>query len=132
MIEKGKVTGLARFRLDTLDTGINLRNTHLREKYLHTKQYPEAELEINGLALPDAFFQPQATVDLPFEGTLNLHGVKKKINGQARFERKDSKLRLHTEFMVRLPDFNIETPGFAGVQVAEEVRVVVESEGGLQ
>ena len=38
-------------RLDTLDTGIALRNKHMKETYLETDKFPEARLEVARAAL---------------------------------------------------------------------------------
>src|SRR5438046_2728106 len=38
------VTGTAKLALDMLDTGIDLRNKHMKEKYLETGKFPTAEV----------------------------------------------------------------------------------------
>src|SRR2546426_700062 len=67
--------------LRTIDTGINLRNEHLREKYLEVDKgagYDKAvlsEIDLKGLK-PDA---PEGKGS--FTGSLMLHGVKKTVSG---------------------------------------------------
>src|SRR4051812_34300287 len=46
------VTGSANFDLTSLDTGINLRNDHMKNKYLEVSKYPQATLTIQKLTLP--------------------------------------------------------------------------------
>jgi polyisoprenoid-binding protein YceI len=68
--------------LNTLDTGIALRNEHLRsEGWLNTAKYPSAEFTLTRIVSPT---QPTPlpdgkTVPVQAEGQLTLHGVTKTI-----------------------------------------------------
>src|SRR5262245_21252728 len=59
--------------LADLDTGIAVRNQHLREKYLETAQYPNAELTIPRSAIQ---FPPEGGTakDVSVSGEMKLHG----------------------------------------------------------
>lgn len=59
--------------LGNLQTGIDMRDRHMREKYLEVEKYPQARLIIarSSLKLP----QPGAQLKSEAEGTLSLHGA---------------------------------------------------------
>ena len=42
-----EISGMAKVDLNKLDSGIELRDEHLKEKYLHTKKFPDAMILIN-------------------------------------------------------------------------------------
>ena len=76
--------GPVRVRLDLLDTGIGLRNIHLREKYLEVERgeaFREAVLTAVELGEP---FPPGARGHKTrFAGLLSLHGVERRVEGEA-------------------------------------------------
>lgn len=125
-----EVSGEATFRLDSLDTGIGLRNEHMKKKYLETEKFPEARLRIQALHAP-TFENLQSQRELPFEGTLLLHGVEKPVKGVAKLEKSDGRLKLDTEFNLKISDFGISSPGFAGITMADEVKIEVRFAGSV-
>ena len=111
--------------LRTLDTGISLRNDHLREKYLEVDKgagYDKAvlsDIDLKGLN-PDA---PEGKGS--FTGSLTLHGVKKTVTGPVEVKKTGSGLRVKASFPVNLPDYNIPEPRYLGVGVKNTVQVEV-------
>jgi len=111
--------------LRTIDTGINLRNEHLREKYLEVDKgagYDKAvlsEIDLKGLN-PDA---PEGKGS--FTGSLMLHGVKKTVSGPVEVRKVAAGLRVHALFPVYLPDYKIPEPRYLGVGVKDTVQVEV-------
>ena len=70
--------------LRTIDTGIGLRNRHMRENYLHTDKFPKAQFKgkiISAEKVSD--YQNSVTA----EGEMKIHGVAKplKIKGFTTF-----------------------------------------------
>lgn len=112
-IENGKVSGEFKFELTTLDTGIELRDRHMREKYLRVQDHPEAVLKIKDL--------PQNSSG-DFTGQLTLHGVTKPVSGKFKTGEKKS---VDASFKVKLSEFNIDIPKYMGITVADEVDVKV-------
>lgn len=90
--------------LDTCDTGIELRNRHMKEKYLETAKFPKAELS--------GFLMDGST---DFNGRLTVHGKTVEVKG----EHFDGSLR----FKTRISDHGIGVPSFLGVTVADEVHI---------
>jgi len=109
--------------LRTLDTGIDLRNQHMRENYLEVGKgegYEAAVLSDIRLGDVDATtFQGRT----PFTGTLLLHAARKAVTGEAEIRRDGSDVRVAANFPVRLDDFGIPPPRYLGVGVKNEVQV---------
>ena len=112
--------------LRTLDTGIGLRNEHLRENYLEVGKGPGfdaatlSEIVLNGL---DA--------DAPagkgsFTGLLTLHGVTRTVTGTVDVRQAGAGLRVKASFPVELPGYGIPKPRYLGVGVTDTVRVEVD------
>jgi polyisoprenoid-binding protein YceI len=111
--------------LRTLDTGISLRNEHLREKYLEVDKgagYDQAvlsDLALQGLN-PDA---PAGKGS--FTGSLMLHGTKKTVTGPVEVRQAGTGWRVRASFPVNLSDYNIDKPRYLGVGVKDTVQVSV-------
>jgi polyisoprenoid-binding protein YceI len=111
--------------LRMLDTGISLRNDHLREKYLEVDKgtgYDQAVLSdivLQGL-------NPEAPAGKgSFTGSLTLHGVKKTVTGPVEIRQAGTGWRVRASFPVMLPDYNIDKPRYLGVGVKDTVQVSV-------
>lgn len=117
--------GELRLDLRTLDSGIGLRNDHMRDKYLEVGRgdgFATAVLTELRLAEADAASFAGRTA---FTATLALHGVRKPVAGHAVVRRGAAAIGVEAEFPVRLADFAIEKPRYLGVGVKDEVRVKV-------
>jgi polyisoprenoid-binding protein YceI len=126
------VSGNAKFALDTLNTGIGMRDRHMKEKYLETAKFPKAEFALTEMKVPEAIQKGDGTAkDLPFTGTLTIHGVSQAVKGMAKMERKEGKANFSFDFGTKIPAHKIELPSFMGVTVAEDVQITVEVEGPL-
>lgn len=118
-IQDGQVSGEFELALKQLDTGIGLRNDHLKEKYLEVHKFPKALLKINSFQLPKSGLTVH--VRSQFHGLLTLHGVQKNVTGFAEFfpDRKN----LTAQFELKLSEFDIQIPQYMGVTVSEKVEV---------
>ncbi len=120
------VPGQVRVSLDSLDTGIELRNRHLRETYLEVgrgEQFREAVLTAVELAEP---FPPGARDhETGFTGLLSLHGRERRVEGEARLQRRGGRVRVEAEFRLSLAEFAIPPPRYLGVGVRDEVWITV-------
>ena len=128
------ITGTARFDLTSLETGVSMRDHHMKEKYLETEKYPQAELTITELkfAQPLENGKSYAMDGIPFQGKLKLHGVEKTVSGTVHLEGDGQKtLSATTQFSIKLADYAIAIPTFAGITIADDVAVSIETHGKL-
>ncbi len=119
------VTGEVALDLASVDTGIALRNEHLRDKYLQVSKgagFDKAVLSsIVVTEAADASFAGKS----PFTGMLLLHGVSHPVSGTAEFRRVPQGTRVDATFPLVLTDHAVEPPQYLGVGVAAKVMVKV-------
>lgn len=108
-----------------LKTGISLRDTHMRDKYLEVSKYPNAELSVprGSLKLSDG---GSSAGDA--RGTLSLHGKKQPVNFHYEAKRKGNVLHVVGAVHLNMNKFGIEVPSYLGVTVKPDVDVNVEFE----
>lgn len=121
-----KVTGNFKFKMATLDTGIGLRNDHMKNKYLEVEKFPTAELKIEEVSKFDPA-NPEAA-GLPFKGNLTIHGVTKPVTGTVDVKKKDKGYTVAANFETKITEYSIEIPSYAGITVADSVKVSVQTE----
>lgn len=120
-IKNNKMSVQSILVLNDLDTGIGLRDEHMKEEFLQVKKFPMALLKIENITLPNGFeAKPSNIKDQTFEGKLTLHGKEQKIAGT--FSLNES-LELVAKFNIKLTDFGIEIPNYLGVVVADTVAI---------
>ena len=110
--------------LSGLDTGIGLRNRHMRTS-LDVAHFPQAELRVPGTAV--AFPATGKGTESDVQGTLSLHGVSRPCTVHYRVEQwsaGDYRIRGTTRIDMR--DFGIEPPSYLGVHVEPAVAVQVD------
>jgi polyisoprenoid-binding protein YceI len=124
----GKVAGELTLDISSLDTGISMRTNHMKEKYLEVDKFPQSKLALTEVSLPATDFGKDfSESSVPFKGTLTLHGVSKPVTGTAKIEQKGKNVSVHAEFTIKISDYAIAIPVFAGITVADEVSLVVEA-----
>jgi polyisoprenoid-binding protein YceI len=121
----GALDGELSVDLSSLDTGIELRNTHLREKYLEVARGAEFANAVLSAVRLDKAVAPTFRGQTPFTGTLLLHGTRRPVAGQADIRPEGNDVRVVASFPVRLDDYGIATPRYLGVGVKNEVQVKV-------
>lgn len=117
--------------LASLDTGIPLRDRHMRENHLETARYPAAVFRggrLNGLA--GRALSPGQTVRGEVEGSFLLHGIERplKVPVEVTREQDDEgeRLRVRAAFGVRLADHEISRPQFLVLKLQDTQHVTVE------
>ena len=131
-------TGLFEVDLTTLKTGIDMRDQHLRERFVHTDSFPKATFRLTRLtkigtpSLPDG--QP---VNVEAQGEMTIHGVTKPVAVAGmvtyRKENEETQARLpgdliHVDvsFPILLSDFNIERPKMLFMKLSDNVTIAVD------
>ena len=111
----------AELDLDNFKTGIDLRDEHMKEKYLEVAKYPKAKLTITKVDFPlDWEKNPTKFSDREFTGTLNLHGKDAQIKGTHSMNEKNIS---EAQFKINLNDHNIEIPNYLGIKVVDIITV---------
>lgn len=108
-----KISGVFTVQLKDFTTGIELRDQHMREKYLEVDKYAEAKLVLNPVA---------ATGTQTFSGLLTLHGVTRKVTGKAEFKGGQAV----ASFQIDLTEFGIAVPTYKLLTVGRIISVVAE------
>lgn len=93
--------------LDTLKTGISLRDKHMKEKHLDVKKHPKA------------IVTNAEGKDGKGTATLNVRGIEKPIEGT--YEIKGSELILN--FPIKITDYDIGKVKYMGLGVKEDANV---------
>lgn len=105
--------------LNTLDTGIKLRNEHMRENFLHTEEHRFASF-YGTLSTP---LDPalKDTQQVKTTGTFTVNGNENNIEvtGKAIFD-ENGVLHLTAGWELNLNDYNIEVPKLLFLKVSEE------------
>lgn len=110
--------------LATLDTGIRLRNKHMRDSYLETDQFPYAEFMGSLVQVPSL---PEGdTVDVVAKGTFTIHGVAREIEVEGTLARRGDELRFSAAWSVALSAHDIQRPAIVAYQLSDVVTVRVE------
>jgi polyisoprenoid-binding protein YceI len=106
--------------LQTLETGIGLRDDHLRRKYLEVERGPTySQARLRNIRVD------KLSGKTPFHAVLLLHGQSKEVTGTADIKPEGDGYRLNASFPVRVSEFGIPEPTYLGVGVKDEVVVRV-------
>lgn len=116
-------TVLININVDSLDTGVGLRNKEMRERYLETAKFGTATFKSVSVTGP-ASIAPNAPADINVTGDLTLHGVTKRMTIAVRIVLlPDGRIHATTGFKIHMPDFGISVPHNVLVTVNDEVPV---------
>ena len=130
-IEGATASGVLTFEVASLDTGIELRTRHMKEKYLEVGKYPESSIRFAALPLAQGAAAGTAYHEVPFSGVFTLHGVEKPISGafSAQFTGATPQPATVTEFQahfqIKVSDFGVEVPTYLGITMADQVDIQV-------
>jgi polyisoprenoid-binding protein YceI len=114
------ISGSLQVNLETLDTGIGLRDRHMKEKYLEVQKGPEY-----AVATLEDIRVERLDGKTALKGILQLHGQRREVSGTADIKQEDGRVRVQAQFPVRVSDFQIPKPTYLGVGVRDEITVKV-------
>ena len=110
--------------LSGVDTGIGLRNRHLRD-YLDVSHFPRAELRVarRTVQLP----APGKWTESDTPGTLTIRGVSRPCTVHYRAEGgAEGEVRVRGTTRIDMRDFRVEVPSYLGVTVDPAVSIQVD------
>ena len=116
--------------LASLDTGIDMRNQHMRENHLHTDRYPQAIFRgATFVGEHPASLAPGKTAKCKIAGSFSLHGVTRRIEVpiELRLDEKSGGLAVKAQFVVYLADYEIPRPKMLFVKLDEKQAVTFEA-----
>ncbi|MBI2811547.1 MAG: YceI family protein [Candidatus Melainabacteria bacterium] len=129
----------AQFDVDlaSIDTGIALRNEHMRDNFLETKQFPKATFKLKSIASGATVLKDKQKVHLEANGDFTLHGktVQKKVPidvtyfkmcpaTEGKFKNCDL-IQITSTFPVAFKDHDIKRPEVVFQKLADTVFVTV-------
>ena len=110
--------------LNTLKTGIGLRDSHMRESYLETDQFPFAEFTGKIVQIPILVIGEKIPVKA--FGTFKIHGEKKEITVVGTLvKQQNGKITLDATFTIALSDYKIPLPSLVFYELAQEQKVTI-------
>ena len=116
------VNGAIVMKADSFETGISMRDRHMREKYLQADKYPVITLDITGAQLPE-----KGVGEFDVDGTFECHGVKKPAKLHVKVsDAGGGVLKATSAFPIDITQYGIEQPKFAVVKMETTVDVTVE------
>lgn len=107
--------------LRKLDTGMSLRDKHMREKYLEVGTYPTAVLAVPRASLQFPADGAASSGDVPAK--LTLHGTTKDVKFHYTAKNGSGIYGVTGNFAVNMNDYGIEVPSYLGVTVKPDVNV---------
>ncbi|HVP59259.1 MAG TPA: YceI family protein [Myxococcaceae bacterium] len=102
-----------------LETGISLRDRHMRERYLEVDKYPDAVLELpwSALKLPGDGQTSEGTAP----AKMSLHGKSHEVQVRYRVVRTGNRYQVTGNVPLTITDYGIDIPSYFGVTVQPDV-----------
>jgi polyisoprenoid-binding protein YceI len=124
VVAGNKVSGELIFPVGELNTGVGLRDRHMKDEFLEAGKYPEVKLVLKEVALPadpekNGFKQTQ----IPFTGTLTVRGISKPLTGTIDLATDAGKTHGDARFEVKMSDFGFRKAEYLGLKVEDAVQV---------
>jgi len=132
-VDKDLVQLDVKVNLEKLSTKIDLRDEHMKNKYLEVAKYPVANLVIKDLKLKESLdgLALDKDLEVPFKGDLTLHGKTQPVTGTAVIKKQGTQIIGSADFTIKIMEHLDTLPTWAGIKVADEVKVKVSFKGAM-
>ncbi len=122
-----------RLRVDaaSLKTGIELRDEHMRERHLHTAQFPYIEFALKSVTGLPPQLAVATTDSLLITGDFTVHGKTLPITAPATVELLPGKIEnsqdmiVTASFEIKLDDYGVPRPKMLLLKLAETIKIRV-------
>jgi len=116
----GAVKGTFAVELMKLETGISLRDRHLRNNYLEVQKGADfAVAKFENIKIQ------KLSGKTTFSGTMTLHGQQRDISGTAVLQQDGKVYKVDASFPLKISAFQIPEPTYLGVGVSDEISIHV-------
>ncbi|MBL8919650.1 MAG: YceI family protein [Myxococcaceae bacterium] len=107
--------------LKDLETGIDLRDKHMRDKYLEVEKFPEATLAIphDEIKWPDEGKSGEGSG----KGTFSVHGKSKEISFKYKITNSGGTFAIEGEAPVNFKEHDVNVPSYMGITVKPDITV---------
>ncbi|SFO39095.1 YceI-like domain-containing protein [Algoriphagus ornithinivorans] len=110
--------------LNTLKTGIGLRDRHMRENYLETDKFPFAEFTGKMKSIPA--LNAGTTYPVVVVGKFKIHGIERNVEITGNLQKTSSgNIELKAKFDILLGDYEIPLPKLVFYELAEKQEVSI-------
>ncbi len=123
-LRSGKV--VAKVPIRKFDFPNDLMEEHFNERYMHSDQYPNAQLRGKIVNLSEIDLESTEPQKVIIEGDLTIHGITKKYRIEGTLQKKGEGYRAKAQFKVRVKDHGITIPKLMAQKIAEVVDVFVD------
>lgn len=125
-----KISGTLKVNLEKLTTEIDLRDDHMKNKYLEVKKFPTAEITFKEFKAPVAIdAMTDKETEITFTGDFTMHGKTKPISGVAKIKKAQNAISGTAEFTIKIMEYLETLPSYMGLKVADDVKVAVKLKG---
>jgi hypothetical protein len=100
-----------------------LMQEHFNENYVESDKYPKAIFKGKVENCPD--LTKNGTYDVVITGTMDLHGVTKRMTATGKIVVNGSSVSATTEFIILLSDYAIEIPSVVKDKISNKVKISV-------
>jgi polyisoprenoid-binding protein YceI len=112
--------------LNTLNTGIGLRDKHMRDNYLETKKFPYGEF--TGKMKTPIEMAVGKTYEVIAIGDFKIHGIAKPVEVPGKIKViSDTQVELTANFKVNLGDHKISVPKVVFYELSETQEVSIQA-----
>ncbi|HHO53168.1 MAG TPA: YceI family protein [Deltaproteobacteria bacterium] len=111
--------------MDTVETGISLRDEHMRKTYVQTDQFPDAILSV---ARDQISWPTDGSSEGTVQGRFTVHGVERGVTVTYSIKLTKSGYRVKASFPFDTSSHGVEIPSYLGVTIkpAMEAEVTVD------
>lgn len=108
-------------KADSFATGMDMRDSHMKEKYLEAEKFPEIRLEVPKQPLAAAVGKT-----VPIKGEFVIKGIRRPVTLQVKLEKLDAgSLVASCEFPLDITAYGIPQPKFAVVKMDTVIAATV-------
>lgn len=105
-----------------------LMQDHFNENYMESSKFPKGIFKGNIINISDIDFSKDGDYTAAVKGNLTLHGVTKPFTTSAKFSIKGGAISARSSFDVTIADFDIDVPKVVRENIANTVKVSVQTD----